>query len=105
MAAAFSIEADSAALRDDATGEIGALAEKATPVAADVLLIEDSEDSGAKKHVQVGSLGGGGLGYPVCFGGDHFSGQAGFYAKAQATADASPGNTLRYLPGVHQLNR
>jgi hypothetical protein len=37
-------------------GEIAAMTEKTTPVAADVLLIEDSAASNAKKKVQVGNL-------------------------------------------------
>jgi hypothetical protein len=40
--------------------------EKVTPVSADILLIEDSAASGAKKKVQVGNLPGGGT--PPVFG-------------------------------------
>jgi hypothetical protein len=38
--------------------EISAVTEKATPVSADLLLIEDSADSNNKKRVQVGNLPG-----------------------------------------------
>ena len=51
---------DSAAIHDDVSGEIAAITEKTTPVAADMLLIEDSEASNAKKMVQIGNLPGGG---------------------------------------------
>lgn len=40
-------------------GEIEALTEKSTPVDADLVLIEDSEDDHAKKKVQISNLGGG----------------------------------------------
>lgn len=39
-----------------AAGEISALSEKSAPVQADLVVIEDSADSNAKKKVQVGSL-------------------------------------------------
>jgi hypothetical protein len=41
-------------------GEIEALDEKAIPVGADLVLIEDSEDANAKKKVQISNLPGGG---------------------------------------------
>lgn len=50
------------AIHDNISGEIAAVTEKATPVAADLLLIEDSEDSNNKKRVQVGNLPGSGGG-------------------------------------------
>lgn len=54
--------ADGTALHDDTAGEILAITLKGTPVNADLLLIEDSADSNAKKSITVGSLptGGGG---------------------------------------------
>jgi hypothetical protein len=55
-------EADSTAIHDDVAGEIAAITEKVTPVAADLLLIEDSAASNVKKRVQVGNLPGGGSG-------------------------------------------
>ncbi|HML22085.1 MAG TPA: hypothetical protein PKD09_10565 [Aggregatilinea sp.] len=51
---------DAAALHTNVAGEMAGLTEKETPVAADLLIIEDSEDSNTKKLIQVGSLGGGG---------------------------------------------
>ena len=50
---------DGSAIHDNEAGEIAAITEKVTPVAADMLLIEDSEASNAKKMVQVGNLPGG----------------------------------------------
>ena len=47
---------DTSAIHDDTAGEISAVAEKATPVSADVFLIEDSADSNNKKQVQIGNL-------------------------------------------------
>jgi hypothetical protein len=41
-------------------GDVATFTEKATPVSADLLLIEDSAASNAKKKVQVGNLPGGG---------------------------------------------
>jgi hypothetical protein len=54
--------ADGTAIHDDTAGEISAVAEKALPVAADLLLIEDSAAGNAKKKVQVGNLPAGGGG-------------------------------------------
>jgi hypothetical protein len=48
--------ADADAIHDNAAGEIAAVTEKTVPVAADLLLIEDSADSNNKKRVQVGNL-------------------------------------------------
>ena len=53
---------DPNAVHDDVAAEIAALTEKATPVAADLILIEDSADSNSKKKAQVGNLPGGGGG-------------------------------------------
>lgn len=53
---------DSTAIHDNVSAEISAVTLKATPVSGDVLLIEDSADSNAKKRVTVGSLPGGGGG-------------------------------------------
>lgn len=49
-------------ISDDGSGEIGDLTEKATPVDADLVLIEDSEASGVYKKAQLGNLPGGGGG-------------------------------------------
>ena len=53
---------DEAAIHDDVSGEINAITEKTTPVGADLLLIEDSAASNAKKKVQITNLPGGGGG-------------------------------------------
>lgn len=53
--------ADGTAIHDNISGEIDAVTNKSTPVAADRLLIEDSEDSFSKKEIQIGDLPTGGL--------------------------------------------
>ena len=50
---------DPDAIHDNVAGEISAITEKVTPVAADVLVIESPADGNAKKRVQVGNLPGG----------------------------------------------
>ncbi len=50
---------DPNAIHDDQANEISAVPLKATPVAGDLLLIEDSEAGNVKKRVTAGSLGGG----------------------------------------------
>jgi hypothetical protein len=47
---------DADAIHDNTSGEIAAVTEKTTPVSADLLLIEDSAASNAKKRVQIGNL-------------------------------------------------
>lgn len=49
---------DSDAIHDNVASEISAVTEKTTLVAADLLLIEDSADSNAKKRVQITNLPG-----------------------------------------------
>ncbi len=49
---------DGSAIHDNEAGEIAAIAKKASPVAADLLLIEDSEAGNAKKRITLGSLAG-----------------------------------------------
>ena len=51
---------DGDAIHDNVAGEINAITEKTTPVNADLIVIEDSEDSYNKKKVQAGNLPGGG---------------------------------------------
>lgn len=51
--------ADPDAIHDNVAAEINAVTEKASPVGADVLLIEDSADSYNKKRVQITNLPGG----------------------------------------------
>jgi hypothetical protein len=48
--------ADGTAIHDNVSAEISVVAEKTTPVAADLILIEDSAAGNAKKRVQVGNL-------------------------------------------------
>jgi len=50
---------DSDAIHDNVAAEISAITEKASPISADLLVIEDSADSNNKKRVQVGNLPGG----------------------------------------------
>lgn len=47
---------DSDAIHGTVSGEISSLAEKVAPVAADIILIEDSESTDDKKFVQLGNL-------------------------------------------------
>jgi len=47
---------DTTAIHDNVAGEIAAVAEKVAPIAADMLLIEDSAALNVKKMVQVGNL-------------------------------------------------
>lgn len=50
-----------------AAADFAAFGEKAVPVSADLLLIEDSAAAGAKKKVQVGNLPGGGSGADTAY--------------------------------------
>lgn len=47
---------DGAAIHDDTAAEISAVTEKTAPVAADLILIEDSAAANAKKRVQLGNV-------------------------------------------------
>lgn len=47
---------DDTAIHDDVAGEINAIASKATPVSADIVVIEDSAASFAKKKATLGTL-------------------------------------------------
>jgi hypothetical protein len=60
---------DPNAIHDNADGEINAITEKATPANADLVLVEDSAASYAKKKVKIGNLpgGGGGGGVPQAY--------------------------------------
>ena len=53
---------DGDAIHDNVAGEIAAITEKASPVAADLIVIEDSAAANVKKRVQLGNLPGGGSG-------------------------------------------
>ena len=48
--------ADANAIHDNVAAEISAIAEKTAPVAADMLVIEDSAEANAKKMVQLSNL-------------------------------------------------
>jgi hypothetical protein len=50
--------ADGSAIHDDVSAEVSAVTAKTTVVAADLVLLEDSEDTDAKKSAQVGNLSG-----------------------------------------------
>ena len=50
--------ADADAIHDNVAAEISAITEKTVPVAADLLLIEDSAAANAKKRIQIGNLPG-----------------------------------------------
>jgi len=52
---------DDDAIHDNVAAEIFAITEKATPISADLLVIEDSAAANVKKKVQVGNLPGGGM--------------------------------------------
>jgi len=52
--------ADGTAIHDDTAGEISVIAEKVTPIGADLLVIEDSAAGNVKKRVQIGNLPGSG---------------------------------------------
>ncbi|MHA2067515.1 MAG: hypothetical protein ACXABY_24370 [Candidatus Thorarchaeota archaeon] len=69
--------ADGTAIHDNIAGEIVAITEKVTPVAADVVIIEDSEAANVKKRVQVGNLGGTRTLWFSARGGSGFSGDYG----------------------------
>lgn len=53
---------DTTAIHDNVAGEISGIATKATPTAADILIIEDAAATFAKKRITIGSLPGGGGG-------------------------------------------
>lgn len=53
------------AIHDNVASEFAGITQKATPVDADLLLIEDSEDSFNKKYVEMGDVSGGGGGHEI----------------------------------------
>lgn len=55
-AAAVPDGADATAIHDNVASEISAIGEKVAPVGADMLVIEDSEDTNAKKMLQMSNL-------------------------------------------------
>ena len=57
---------DANAIHKNVAAEISTITEKTTPISADLILIEDSANSNAKKRVQIGNLPtGGGVATPV----------------------------------------
>ena len=68
---------DANAVHVNVANEISTITEKTTPVAADLMIIEDSEASGVKKKVQIGNLPGGG-------GGSGGNGSANFFIASSA---------------------
>jgi len=74
--------ADSTAIHDDTAGEIAAIAEKASPVSADLLIIEDSAAANVKKRVQIGNLPGGGGGETNTGSNQGTDGVGVFYQKS-----------------------
>lgn len=82
---------DSAAIHDNQANEINAITEKASPVSADLVIVEDSENSYAKRKVQVGNLPGGGGGITSVLGDS--SGAVPYFFQtwtAFSTSDATP---------------
>jgi hypothetical protein len=58
---------DPDAIHDNVAGEINAITSKGTPVDADIVIIEDSAASWAKKKITLGDLPGGGFTPPIGF--------------------------------------
>lgn len=73
--------ADSTAIHDNVAGEIVAVAEKATPVANDEVVIEDSADSNNKKSLKIGNI-------------DHDTLSAGTVASHDTSATGAELDTL-----------
>lgn len=81
--------ADADAIHDNVGSEISAITEKVTPVNADLLVIEDSAASNAKKRVQIGNLPGGASGPTIKAGevsGSSFTGNPKKYTLTFGTA-------------------
>lgn len=78
---------DNNAIHDNVAGEISALTEKAVPDSDDVLIMEDSAATYAKKKVRVGSLGVGSGGHEVRFEGTPYTQRTGLnYVNGVGTA-------------------
>lgn len=56
VSAEVTLAADANVIHTNVSGEINSVSEKAIPIGADLILIEDSEDSNAKKKVQIDNL-------------------------------------------------
>ena len=79
---------DADAIHDNVAGEIAAVTEKVTPVAADLILIEDSADSNNKKRIQITNLPGSGAVFNSA------------YTYDNTTAKADPGAATFRLDNV-----
>ena len=91
---------DGSAIHDNEAGEIAAITEKETPVAADMLLIEDSEDDNAKKKVQIGNLPGGSSGGGLFTFTPPELADFAWVNQGAATATESNGRIYLYAPAV-----
>lgn len=77
-------------IHDDAAGEFASVAEKASPVGADLVLIEDSAESNSKKRVQItnllGAVSGTFLGLTDVDDAS-YAGKGGYLVKVNSTPD------------------
>jgi hypothetical protein len=100
---------DGDAIHDNVVGEISAVAEKAVPIAADLLLIEDSAAANAKKKVQIGNLpGGSGLGYTLPILALAFSptdSSSWYFGCLPRLAQATEGWSKIYIPKAGTIKR
>ena len=86
---------DSDAVHDNVAGEIAAVDEKETPHNDDLVLVEDSEDSNAKKSVKLSNLPGGGSG--VDTSGTPEAGDFSVFTDADTIEGKSAAETLALL--------
>jgi len=90
--------ADGTAIHDNVAGEIDAVTNKAAPVNADRLLIEDSEDGFNKKEIQIGDLPSTGAGMSLSFDGaseaESSNGTTSFAEKLKLTFTPAAGDYL-----------
>lgn len=107
---------DADAIHDNVAGEISAITPKASPVAADLLIIEDSEAANVKKSVQVSALPGSDLRGPAIVVGSTTNGDtsdvcdyldtgngAQLDAAIQAADDLSYNKDVWIRPGLYDL--
>ena len=80
--------ADSTAIHDNQSGEINAIASKATPIGADLVVIEDSEASYAKKKATLSTL-------PITMPTKYITISKEFYIQKPTSADVFP---ICYVP-------
>lgn len=86
---------DTDAIHDNVAAEISAITEKVTPIAADVVVIEDSADSNNKKRVQVANLTNGT--HPVVDTTELVKGSADATKRIRFEVDGLTGSTLRVI--------